>query len=76
MLPMREGVEKVIAEIRPMLQADGGDIELLEVSMEGIVRIRLKDACADCSDSMMPLREGIERMVKERVPAIKKVIAS
>lgn len=71
---MKDRIENVIREIRPMLLADGGDIELVDVSAEGVVRIRLKDVCGECSDSMMPLREGIERMVKEQVPAVKKIV--
>ena len=71
---LREKVEAVLMELRPMLKADGGDIELVEVSSEGVVRIRLEGFCADCSDSMMAMREGISRVIREQVPAVKEVL--
>ena len=71
---MREKIEAVLTEVRPALQADGGDVELVEVK-EGIVTVRLTGACSGCPMSIMTLRLGIERMLKEKVPGVKQVIA-
>lgn len=73
---MREEVEKVIDEIRPRLQADGGDVELVDVEQQtGIVRVRLTGACAGCPFSQMTLKNGIEQLLKKRIPEIKSVEA-
>ncbi len=69
---MREKVEKAIDKIRPMLQADGGDVELVDIE-DGIVKVRLQGACAGCPMSQMTLRNGIERILKEEIPEIKSV---
>ena len=71
---MREKVEAALAQIRPALQADGGDVELLDVS-EGVVKLRLTGACGGCLMAAMTLRLGIERVLKEQVPEVKEVIA-
>jgi len=71
---MREKVEAALAQIRPALQADGGDVELVDVS-QGVVKLKLKGACAGCPMSTMTLRQGIERVLKEQVPEVKEVIA-
>ncbi len=68
-------VKEVIEEIRPLLKADGGDAELVEVSDDGIVKLRLLGACGHCPMSIMTLKMGIEKKVKERVPGIKEVVA-
>lgn len=71
---MKERVEKALEELRPMLQADGGDVELVEVNEdEGIVKLRLTGACAGCPFSQMTLKNGIERILKEKIPEVKKV---
>ncbi len=72
---MREKVEAVLAEIGPMLQADGGGIDLVEITPEGTLKIKVLGFCPTCPNSMMPLREGIERLIKEQVPEVKEVIA-
>ena len=64
---MQEKVAKVIEEIRPMLQADGGDVELVEVADSGVVKLRLQGACAGCPGAQMTLTNGIERMLREKV---------
>jgi len=64
---MQEKVAKVIEEVRPMLQADGGDVELVEVMDTGVVKLRLQDACAGCPGAQMTLKNGIERMLREKV---------
>jgi len=71
---MEERVEAVLEEIRPSLQADGGDVELVGVT-EGVVKVRLKGACSGCPMSTMTLKHGIERLLKERLPEVKEVIA-
>lgn len=71
---MKERVEAALEEIRPALQADGGDVELVNVT-EGVVEVRLKGACSGCPMSTMTLKQGIERLLKERLPEVKEVIA-
>jgi Fe-S cluster biogenesis protein NfuA len=71
---LKDGIEKVISEkIRPFLQADGGDIELLDVE-DGVVRVRLQGACHGCPGAMMTLKAGVERLLKEEYPEVKKVV--
>ena len=69
---MKERVEKVINRIRPAVQMDGGDIELIDV-IEGIVKLRLVGACVGCPSSMMTLKMGIERAIRAEVPEITSV---
>ncbi len=71
---MIDEIKNAISEIRPNLQADGGDIELVDVT-EGVVKVRLKGACAGCPMSQMTLTNFVEQRLKERVPSIKKVEA-
>jgi Fe-S cluster biogenesis protein NfuA len=71
---MRGKVETVLEMIRPYIQGDGGDIELVDI-VSGIVQIRLAGACVGCMHSMMTLQAGVERMLKEAVPEIKGVEA-
>lgn len=72
---MREKVQAAIEKIRPMLKADGGDVELVNVTEEGIVQVRLQGACSGCPMSQMTLKNGIERVIKEDVPEVKSVEA-
>lgn len=69
---MRERVEKVIDKIRPVLQADGGNIELVDV-VDGVVQVRLKGACAGCPGAQMTLKMGVEKALKEEIPEVKTV---
>lgn len=71
---MKEKVEEVLNRIRPALQADGGDVELVEV-VDGVVSVRLKGACGGCPMSQMTLKMGIERLLKKEIPEIKSVIS-
>ena len=71
---MKEKVEAALALIRPALQADGGDVELVDVE-EGVVKLRLTGACAGCPVASMTLKQGIERVLKEQVPEVKEVVA-
>jgi Fe-S cluster biogenesis protein NfuA len=72
---MREKVQQVLDGLRPFLQADGGDVELVEVREDGTVLVRLTGACGGCPMSQMTLKAGIEARVKEQVPEIKCVEA-
>lgn len=69
---MKEKVQAAIEKIRPMLQADGGDVELVSVE-DGIVKVKLKGACAGCPMSQMTLKNGIERALKQQIPEVKAV---
>lgn len=71
----RERVRKVIEAIRPSVQSDGGDIELVDVSADGVVRIRLHGACVGCPSAAMTLRLGVERNLKEYVPGVREVVS-
>jgi len=69
---MKEQVQQVLEKIRPSLQADGGDVELVDVE-DGIVKVRLQGACAGCPMSQMTLKNGIERILKQEIPEVKSV---
>jgi Fe-S cluster biogenesis protein NfuA len=71
---VKEKVQEILNNIRPSLQADGGDVELVDVK-EGIVSLRLKGACAGCPMSTLTLKNGIERVLKEEISDIKEVVA-
>ncbi|MFC1963224.1 NifU family protein [Chloroflexota bacterium] len=71
---MRDQVEDALAEIRPFLLADGGDVELVDVS-GSTVKVRLTGACGGCPMATMTLKSGVERVIKEKVPEITEVIA-
>jgi Fe-S cluster biogenesis protein NfuA len=73
-LPLREKVQAVINLIRPAVQADGGDIELVDVKTDGLVSIRFHGACLGCPSSHMTLQHGIERNIREKVPEVTKVV--
>ena len=73
---MKEKVAAVIEDIRPMLQADGGDIELVDVAEDtGIVSVRLQGACKGCPGAQMTLKMGVERKLKQEVPEVTSVEA-
>jgi len=71
---MKEEVEKALQALRPMLQADGGDIELVDVA-DGKVQVKLRGACAGCPGAQMTMKMGVERFLKEKVAGIKEVVA-
>jgi Fe-S cluster biogenesis protein NfuA len=71
---MRGQVEEALNKVRPYLLADGGDIELVDVK-DGVVEVRLTGACGSCPMSQMTLRQGVERVLREAIPDIKKVVA-
>ncbi|MBF8436504.1 NifU family protein [Halanaerobiaceae bacterium Z-7014] len=70
----KEKVQDVLDQIRPGLQADGGDVELVAVEDDGTVKVRLTGACAGCPMSTMTLKNGIERALKDHIPEVKEVV--
>ena len=72
---MREEVQAALDLVRPQLQADGGDAEIVDVTDEGVVKLRLTGACGGCPMSQMTLKMGIEQVLKEEVPEVKEVVA-
>lgn len=71
---MKEKVQEALNLVRPALQADGGDVELVDVTEDGVVSVRLKGACGSCPMSTMTLKMGIERTLKDKVPGVKEVV--
>ncbi len=71
---MREQIEEILKVVRPQLQADGGDIELVDVSEDGVVQVKLLGTCNGCPMSQMTLAWGVERILKERVPGVTRVV--
>ena len=72
---MKDEIEKAIEDIRPYLQADGGDVELVDVSSEGVVKVRLTGACRGCPMSQITLTQGVERAIMKKVTGVQKVVA-
>ncbi|MBI5874045.1 MAG: NifU family protein [Candidatus Omnitrophica bacterium] len=72
---MKEKVEDALKEVRPMLEADGGNVELISVTDDGKVTLKLTGACGSCPMSQMTLKMGVERIIKKKVPEIKEVVA-
>lgn len=72
---MKEKVEAALNKVRPALMADGGNVELIDVQADGVVKVRLTGACGGCPMSQMTLKMGIERLLKREVPEVKEVIA-
>ena len=72
---MKEQVRQTLEKIKPNLQADGGDVELVEVTDDGVVKVRLVGACRGCPMSQMTLKMGIEKVIKQQVPTVKEIIA-
>ena len=71
---MKEKVEAALARVRPMLLADGGDVQLIDVD-DGVVKVKLTGACGGCPMATMTLKGGIERALKEEVPEVREVVA-
>ncbi|HOO91582.1 MAG TPA: NifU family protein [Syntrophales bacterium] len=72
---MEEEVRALLNDVRPSLQADGGDVEFVDVTEGGIVKVRLKGACGSCPMAQMTLKMGIERYLKEKIPGVVEVVA-
>jgi Fe-S cluster biogenesis protein NfuA len=70
---MREKVEVALQDIRPALQADGGDVELVDVTEDGVVKVKLKGACGGCPMAQLTLKQGIERRLKDSIPGVTSV---
>jgi len=70
---VKEEVQAVLDQIRPALQADGGDVELVDVTEDGVVKVRLVGACAGCPMSQLTLSNGVERVLKQQIPAVSRV---
>ncbi len=73
---LKESVEDVLNQVRPALQRDGGDVELVEITDEGIVKVKLKGACGGCPMASLTLKMSIERILKEKIPQVKSVEAA
>ncbi len=71
---VRDRVQSVINWMRPIIQSDGGDLELVDVTPEGVVSVRFHGACVGCPSSTMTLRQGIERNIREKVPEVTQVV--
>ncbi|QRN84976.1 NifU family protein [Clostridia bacterium] len=71
---MKERVEAVLEKIRPSLQADGGDIELINITEDGVVEVKLKGACGGCPMALLTLKNGVERVLKAEIPEVKEVV--
>jgi Fe-S cluster biogenesis protein NfuA len=72
---MEEKVKKALDQVRGSLQADGGDVKLVEVTADGVVKVMLTGACKGCPMSQMTLKQGIERYLKQQVPEVKEVVS-
>lgn len=73
---LRSRVEAVLEKLRPMIQADGGDIELIDVTKDGLVTLRLHGACIGCPSSNMTLTMGIERNLRDQIPEVSRVVCA
>ncbi|MEM0952028.1 MAG: NifU family protein [Cyanobacteria bacterium P01_H01_bin.74] len=71
----RDKVEQVLKMLRPYLQADGGDVELVNITDDGVVQLRLQGACGTCPSSTYTLKMGIEEQMRQYIPAVKEVVA-
>jgi Fe-S cluster biogenesis protein NfuA len=71
---VKEKVVEILDKVRPALQADGGDVELVEVTDDGIVKVKLVGACSGCPMSTLTVKNGIERTLKQYVPGVKEVV--
>lgn len=72
---MKEKVQEAINQIRPNLQADGGDVDLIEVTEDGIVKVKLLGACQGCPMSQMTLKKGIQKFLQDKIPEVKEVVS-
>ena len=75
-MTLKEKVEDALKEVRPMLEADGGDVELVSVTDDGKVTLKLTGACGCCPMSQMTLKMGIEKILKKKVPEVKEVVSA
>ncbi|HRC99968.1 MAG TPA: NifU family protein [Candidatus Syntrophosphaera thermopropionivorans] len=71
----REKIEEILNRVRPSIQADGGDVELVNIREDNVIELRLKGACNGCPMATLTLKAGIERIIKEEIPEVTEVIA-
>ncbi|MFO8145326.1 MAG: NifU family protein [Candidatus Syntrophosphaera sp.] len=71
----KENVESILEKIRPAIQADGGDVELVNIRDDNVIEVRLKGACNGCPMATLTLKAGIERIIKEEIPEVAEVIS-
>ena len=71
----REKIEEILNRVRPSIQADGGDVELVNIREDNVIELRLKGACNGCPMATLTLKAGIERIIKEEIPEVAEVIA-
>ncbi len=71
----KEKVEEVLNLVRPSIQSDGGDVELVQIREDNVIEVKLKGACGTCPMAIYTLKAGIERVMKERIPEVKEVIS-
>jgi len=71
----KEKVEEILDRIRPAIQSDGGDVELINIREDGVIEVRLQGACKGCPMAALTLKAGIERVIKEEIPEVKEVIS-
>jgi Fe-S cluster biogenesis protein NfuA len=74
-MTLKEKVESALEKVRPSLQADGGDVQLIDVGDDGVVKVILQGACAGCPMSQMTLKSGIEKILKQNVPEVTSVVS-
>jgi Fe-S cluster biogenesis protein NfuA len=74
-MDLTQRIEEVLSTVRPYLQSDGGDVRLVNITMDNVVEIELLGACGDCNLSQMTMKSGIEHAIKKAIPEIKNVIA-
>ncbi len=74
-MTLKDKVEEALQKIKPSLQADGGDVEIVDVGDDGVIKVRLVGACQGCAMSQMTLKMGIERILKQNIPEVKSVEA-
>jgi len=74
-MTLKDRVEEVLKQVRPTLQADGGDVELIGVTDDGVVKVQLTGACGSCPFSTMTLKHGIEMRLKDAIPEVKEVVS-
>ena len=72
-MTLKESVENALQKVRPSLQADGGDVQLVDVDEDGLVKVKLMGACGGCPMSQMTLKMGIEKILKQNVPEVTSV---
>jgi len=71
----RTQVETILDKIRPSIQADGGDVELINIREDNVIEVRLKGACSSCPMATITLKAGVERVIKEHIPEVKEVVS-